>query len=178
MVKTGEIDKHDTTKNNQWRIIKSSDCKRNSVGFDTHRSRIDRSSIVSRRLSIVTQFGIDVSHEQSSMSDVFKHKAMRNVTLNLLVNWMVNVLLYYGLSLSAGNLPGSIFVNNAVLNILEIPAILLTPYLLETKALGRCGTLAWFMMAGGALCLLSTMFLILQNWYLGSNCNCQTLSLI
>ena len=41
------------------------------------------------------------------MADLFKNKSIAMITLVVMFQWFVNTLTYYGLSFSAGELPGS-----------------------------------------------------------------------
>ena len=41
------------------------------------------------------------------MADLFKNKSITVITLVVMFQWFVNTLTYYGLTFSAGELPGS-----------------------------------------------------------------------
>ena len=41
------------------------------------------------------------------MIDLFKNKSIAVITIVVMFQWFVNTLTYYGLSFSAGDLPGS-----------------------------------------------------------------------
>ena len=54
---------------------------------------------------------VDKSEDDTSqtytMIDLFKNKTIAGMTLVVMFQWFVNTLTYYGLSFSAGDLPGS-----------------------------------------------------------------------
>ena len=54
---------------------------------------------------------VDQSEDDTSqtytMIDLFKNKTIAGMTLVVMFQWFVNTLTYYGLSFSAGDLPGS-----------------------------------------------------------------------
>ena len=47
-----------------------------------------------------------VGNETVSPFDLFRRPKMRWITLNMMFNWFVNSLVYYGLSLNSGALAG------------------------------------------------------------------------
>ena len=96
---------------------------------------------------------------KATLIDVFKDPNMRLITLNLMFNWFTNSMVYYGLSLNAGSLPGTDVFNNFINGIIEIPAYIIFPFFLSWSKTGRTGTLGWFMILGGLCCLGSTLFL-------------------
>ena len=50
---------------------------------------------------------------------------LRFVSLNVIFNFTVNVLTYYGLTFNAAALPGDIFVNNGIQGIIDFVACIL-----------------------------------------------------
>lgn len=101
----------------------------------------------------------DKVESKPTLIDLFKNKNMRKITLNLMFNWFVNSMVYYGLSLNAGSLPGTDIFNNFINGMIEIPAYIVFPFLLQWPKLGRKGTSGVFLILGGICCLASTMCL-------------------
>ena len=88
--------------------------------------------------------------------DLFKNgKLMAIITLNCCFNWVANALVYWGISLGAGGIPGNIIFTNAMYGFIEIPAILMFGFSMNWKFLGRKKSLALFLILGGCSCLLS-----------------------
>ncbi|KAG8200531.1 hypothetical protein JTE90_000605 [Oedothorax gibbosus] len=90
-------------------------------------------------------------HQQSGGPlNLVKTPQMRKWSLNIFFNWIVNAMVYYGLSLSTGNLSGNVYGNFAILAAVEIPAVALA-----TWALYYCGrryVLCFIMVFGGLAC--------------------------
>ena len=101
--------------------------------------------------------------KSASFSDLFTNPNIRKITLNLMYNWFVNSMVYYGLALNAGSLPGSDIFNNSINAIMEWPAYIIFPFCIDSKLLGRKGTLGCFLIFGGLCCLASTIALEFQT---------------
>lgn len=69
------------------------------------------------------------------ISDLFKTPRMRLMTINVIFNWFVNSMIYYGVSLNAGSLSGDVFVNNAINGAVEIGSYIVLLFTMDT--LGR-----------------------------------------
>ncbi|GIY28981.1 hypothetical protein CDAR_79151 [Caerostris darwini] len=92
----------------------------------------------------------DERQQSSSPLDLVRTPKIRKWSMNIFFNWIVNALVYYGLSLSTGHLSGNIYGNFAILAAVEIPAVLLA-----TWALTYCGrryVLCTVMVFGGISC--------------------------
>lgn len=87
----------------------------------------------------------------SSVFDIVRHSTLRNITINNLYTWFVNSMVYYGLTMRAGNLNGDRYMNIALSGLIEIPADLLTLYLMDWY--GRRVTYSWSMLFGGIFCV-------------------------
>uniref|UniRef100_A0A2R5L514 Putative organic cation/carnitine transporter n=1 Tax=Ornithodoros turicata TaxID=34597 RepID=A0A2R5L514_9ACAR len=88
--------------------------------------------------------------EQSSICDLFRTPRMSFRSVNLSFNWLVNSLVYYGLSLSAGSLAGDTYVNFAAMSLVEIPAVLLCTTALHW--VGRRKVLSTLLLLAGTFC--------------------------
>ncbi len=73
--------------------------------------------------------------------------------------WFVASFTYYGLSLSSGNLVGSLHLNFALMALIEIPGDLSAAYLCDR--LGRRATLVGALLVGGVAC---TACAVLPAW--------------
>ncbi|XP_045139634.1 solute carrier family 22 member 15 isoform X2 [Echinops telfairi] len=93
-----------------------------------------------------------------SFLDLFRYRILLGHTLMLMFIWFVCSLVYYGLTLSAGDLGGNIYVNLALSGLIEIPSYPICIYLINQKWFGRKRTLAAFLCLGGLACLI-VMFL-------------------
>ncbi|XP_023224754.1 organic cation transporter protein-like isoform X2 [Centruroides sculpturatus] len=95
-------------------------------------------------------------HTRSNPIDLVRTPTMRKWTLNLFFNWIVNAMVYYGLSLSASKFSNNVYLSFSVMALVEIPAIALSTVLL--KRIGRRPVLCWVMILGG-ICCLTTPFI-------------------
>ena len=50
---------------------------------------------------------------------------MSIITINVMYQWLINTMTYYGLVFGAGDLPGSVIFNNTIGGIMEIASQLL-----------------------------------------------------
>ncbi|XP_054714521.1 organic cation transporter protein-like [Uloborus diversus] len=98
---------------------------------------------------------IDFEQDERQQSvgpmSLVKTPVIRKWSMNIFFNWIVNAMVYYGLSLSASHLSGSTYGNFAILAAVEIPAVLLA-----TWALYYCGrrkVLCAVMVFGGVSCI-------------------------
>ncbi|XP_068396677.1 solute carrier family 22 member 15 isoform X3 [Eschrichtius robustus] len=96
--------------------------------------------------------------ETGSFLDLFRYRVLLGHTLTLMFIWFVCSLVYYGLTLSAGDLGGNIYANLALSGLIEIPSYPICIYLINQKWFGRKRTLAAFLCLGGLACLI-VMFL-------------------
>eukprot|EP00057_Strongylocentrotus_purpuratus_P011141 XP_011665615.1 PREDICTED: organic cation transporter protein [Strongylocentrotus purpuratus] len=75
---------------------------------------------------------------------------------HLIFNWMVNAMVYHGLSINTSNLGVNDYVAFAVSGAVEIPAFLLAVVAVEIKFIGRKISLSACMLVGGVACLFTT----------------------
>jgi len=99
----------------------------------------------------------DNANSQKSYSpmELFRRPRMRLITINMMFNWFVNSLVYYGLSLNAGELAGTPFLNNTLNGLVEFGAFFVI--VLTMDRLGRRYLLCGCLLLGGFGCLASTV---------------------
>ncbi|CAG5130923.1 unnamed protein product [Candidula unifasciata] len=85
--------------------------------------------------------------------DLVNNWKMARLSLNIWFNWLVNALVYYGLSLNTGNLAGDPYLNFCIAGAVEIPAYALCIAFLNK--VGRRWPLVLSMYLGGLACILS-----------------------
>ena len=85
------------------------------------------------------------------LSDLFSQHQLGLMTGIQIYSWFVNSAAYYGLTLAAGSAGGGLYTATALSGAVEIPAYVLTNFLLDY--LGRRKTLCLFMIGGGLSCL-------------------------
>eukprot|EP00092_Neocalanus_flemingeri_P010126 GFUD01010911.1.p1 GENE.GFUD01010911.1~~GFUD01010911.1.p1 ORF type:complete len:513 (-),score=125.09 GFUD01010911.1:172-1710(-) len=89
--------------------------------------------------------------ETEGLTDLFRHRQLGVLTVIQVYSWYVNSAAYYGLTLAAGSSGGDLYTSTALSGAVEIPAYVLTNFLLDF--LGRRKTLCLFMIGGGLSCL-------------------------
>uniref|UniRef100_A0A3Q0S8X8 Solute carrier family 22 member 5 n=1 Tax=Amphilophus citrinellus TaxID=61819 RepID=A0A3Q0S8X8_AMPCI len=87
-----------------------------------------------------------------TMLDILKSKNLRCITLMCLLLWMAINIGYFGLSLNTSNLSGNPFVNCFLSATTEVPAYIVSTWLL--KACPRRALLSLFLIIGGGVLLL------------------------
>lgn len=95
----------------------------------------------------------DLNNKKYSIIDLFRTCKMAILSFNVWFNWLVNALVYYGLSLGSDNLGGDPYINLFIAGAVEIPAYILCVLLLNK--LGRKKPLCGTMIAGGIACIIS-----------------------
>uniref|UniRef100_A0A3P9B5C7 Solute carrier family 22 member 5 n=1 Tax=Maylandia zebra TaxID=106582 RepID=A0A3P9B5C7_9CICH len=87
-----------------------------------------------------------------TMLDILKSKNLRCITLMCLLLWMAINIGYFGLSLNTSNLSGNPFVNCFLSATTEVPAYIVSTWLLKTCP--RRVLLSLFLIIGGGVLLL------------------------
>ncbi|KAL3280112.1 hypothetical protein HHI36_017618 [Cryptolaemus montrouzieri] len=98
------------------------------------------------------------SSKGAGLTDLFKTPNLRKKTLNVCLCWFANSLVYYGLSLSTGNIKGNPFVILFIMGLIEIPGYVLTILLMDR--LGRRFLTCFNMIIGGFCCIIAVSFTI------------------
>ncbi|ESO88972.1 hypothetical protein LOTGIDRAFT_106739 [Lottia gigantea] len=98
--------------------------------------------------------------KQMSILKIFSSKILLSRTLVLYFIWAVCSLTFYGLSLNAGSLSGSVHLNFFLLSVIEIPAYIICIVLLDRigRRFLQCGSL---LLSG--TCLLLSVFTVLYT---------------
>lgn len=92
-----------------------------------------------------------------SIVDLFTYSSdMTAVVVNVILQWFANSTIYYGLCLGIAEIPGSIYVTNAIFSLIEIPSYALTIMLLNCCQVGRSWLHGWLMILTGTCCLVAT----------------------
>lgn len=94
---------------------------------------------------------ISVEHKSSPL-DLFRTR--RLVILNSIQGfaWMVNAIVYYGISIAANDLSGSLYRDYVLISAVEFPAAVTAIYLCDR--IGRKKTVMWFMVCGSVACVV------------------------
>ncbi|XP_018418176.1 PREDICTED: solute carrier family 22 member 15-like [Nanorana parkeri] len=93
-----------------------------------------------------------------SVFDLVKYGVLFWRTLLLMYIWYVCSLVYYGLTLNAGDLKGNLYLNVALSGLVEVPAFPLCLFFIEKSWSGRGKSTAGFLIFAGIACIFS-MFL-------------------
>ncbi|XP_041463350.1 organic cation transporter protein-like isoform X1 [Lytechinus variegatus] len=101
------------------------------------------------------------SGPQATALDLFRTPNLRIRTLNLMFNWFVNTMVYYGLSLSTSDLGVNVYIAFFISGAVEFPAYLSCIFAIEY--IGRKWSMFGYMVGGGIACLL-TIFTPIGPW--------------
>lgn len=96
---------------------------------------------------------IKTDDDSAGMLDLFKTPNLRKKTLNVMLCWFANSIVYYGLSLSTGTLKGNPYFMLFIMGLVELPSYVVTVYLMDR--LGRRSLTAFEMIVGGACCIIA-----------------------
>lgn len=95
------------------------------------------------------------SEPNGNLSDLFRTPNLRKKTLNVCLCWFANSLVYYGLSLGVGSLPGNPFMILFINAVVEIPSYVTVILLLDK--LGRRAITSFLMLLGGICCIVAVL---------------------
>lgn len=124
-----------------------------ALKFNRSRIQIDTAEFVSRG-----QAQQRTAANEGGVMDLFRTPNLRKKTLNVCLCWFANSLVYYGLSLSTGNMKGDPFVLLFIMAIIEIPSYILTVLLMDK--LGRRFLVSFDMILGGICCIVAISLVI------------------
>ncbi|OAD60671.1 Organic cation transporter protein [Eufriesea mexicana] len=97
---------------------------------------------------------VDQEERSYGALDLFKTPNLRKKSLNVCLNWFANSIVYYGLSLNAGNLVGNPFVMLFLSGLVELPSYILMCFLMDRT--GRRCMVSTFMLIGGVCCIIAS----------------------
>jgi len=97
----------------------------------------------------------DEGEERESILDLVRRPKLLSRLLIVFLAWIVTTMVYYGLSLNASSLVGDLYVNFALLSLVELPGYALS-YVGMTYW-GRKGTMIASLLVGGVACFLTTV---------------------
>ncbi|CAG5027950.1 unnamed protein product [Parnassius apollo] len=119
--------------------------------------KFNKSEIVLDKAELVSKGKIqangDTDVPSASTIDLFKTPNLRNKTLNVCLCWFANSLVYYGLTLSAGNIEGNPYLITAIFGFVELPSYATVIYFLDIW--GRRPLISSMMLIGGAACIIA-----------------------
>ncbi|XP_028916798.1 solute carrier family 22 member 15-like isoform X2 [Ornithorhynchus anatinus] len=113
---------------------------------------------------------IKIHDSAPGVLNLVKHPVLCWRTVTLMYIWYVCSLVYYGLTLNAGELKGSLYINIALYGLVEVPAFPLCIFFIEKSWAGRQKTTAVFLIFAGFACIFSTFlpehsdFLVSPTW--------------
>jgi hypothetical protein len=108
------------------------------------------------RFTIIVTLWVHVTTHYSMISYVIRRVATANITCRFTC-----ALMYYGLSLNTGSLPGDIYVNVIISGAVEVPALIIGFRLMNWERTGRrISGFAEFLVAGVSsfLCIPMILF--------------------
>ncbi|XP_070567164.1 organic cation transporter protein-like [Ptychodera flava] len=92
---------------------------------------------------------------QYGIFDLLRSPSMRTISLISCFIWFVNSLVYTGISMNTSNLGGNDYISAAISAAVEIPAAVLTFFIVESPRLGRRRSMCAMMTFGGCACLVT-----------------------
>lgn len=91
--------------------------------------------------------------QESNVFTLYRHALLRKRTLLMMWVWFVCSLVYYGLTLSSGQLGGDLYLSLALSGLAELPAYPICMYLLNHRSVGRRRSLCLFLCTAGIACV-------------------------
>ncbi|XP_041461643.1 organic cation transporter protein-like [Lytechinus variegatus] len=90
---------------------------------------------------------------KAGILDLFRTPVLRWRTINFIYNWMVNNMVYYGLTYSSGDLGFNVYLNFFLSGAVEIVGFVVAIFAINF--FGRRPSIATFLIIGGSACLIS-----------------------
>ncbi|XP_042316019.1 solute carrier family 22 member 15-like [Sceloporus undulatus] len=87
--------------------------------------------------------------------NLVRHPVLRWRTVILMYIWYVCSLVYYGLTLNAGELGGNLYLNVALSGLVEVPAFPLCMFFIEKSWSGRRKSTVMFLIFSGLACIFT-----------------------
>lgn len=136
----------------QGRSIEAVDIVQRALRINKSGVELDKAKYVSRSKARRTSV---VQSESYGAADLFKTPNLRKKSLNVCLNWFANSIVYYGLSLSSGNLfDGSPCLMLFLSSLVEVPSYVFAS--LTMDRVGRRCLVSTFMLIGGVCCISAT----------------------
>lgn len=88
----------------------------------------------------------------AGLGDLLRAPTLRIRAFNVALCWLANALVYYGLSLNAGNLVGDPNIMLGLLGLVEIPSYIAVILLVDRT--GRRSLCTFLMVSGGICCIV------------------------
>ncbi|XP_041475653.1 organic cation transporter protein-like [Lytechinus variegatus] len=95
------------------------------------------------------------TERKPNFTDVFRHRSMCKRTIILMYAWAVCAMVYHGLSLSTSNLGIDVYLSFFVSAAIELPAYILSIFIVEHPWFGRKRSTVIMMLCGGVACVLT-----------------------
>ena len=93
---------------------------------------------VSELKTVLSDIDVDITTSNYTIWNLFSYsREMTLVTLKSGYLWIAASMVYYGLGLNAGNLPGDIYMNTAISATIDLIAHIIFPFFMDWPKLGR-----------------------------------------
>lgn len=135
----------------QGRVKESVDIVEKALKCNGSDETLDKAHLVSRGRVEATKGSGET--EAANTMDLFRTPYLRNKTLNVCLCWFANSIVYYGLSLSSGQMEGNPYVITAVMGFVELPSYAAVVYFLDIW--GRRPLISSMMLIGGSACIVA-----------------------
>ncbi|CAD6215560.1 GSCOCG00000371001-RA-CDS [Cotesia congregata] len=137
-----------------------------ALKFNGDNSIIDEDKFIAKNLAKYSNSNNNKNVKSSNgVIDLLKTPNLRKNFLNVCLNWFANAIVYYGLSLSSGNLEGNPYLMLALSGIVELPSYVFTVLVMDR--VGRRFLVSVFMIIGGVCCVVAAS--IPKELFGGSN---------